>query len=575
MADCQDSGTAVVHADHSCVEAMPENSGGPVLAFVDSALSKREGSTNSASAAVARSCLFARSTTMPCRNDSQPREASVRQDDIPHVLKCMSDMNVFSGGDAAGEAAGDTANVTQQQRERDHSAVVFDVDSLRAAFTAVRHAFPPHWRHCLAIKSCPLAFVIEEALDAGLGIEAASLVELYMALAHGCPADMVAFDSPAKTHEELELALSQGVLVNANSFDELDRIDTILRRKEAAPGANASATTARVGIRFNPLVGAGTISELSVSVPTSKFGVPATLSNIRAAVEAFRKWPWLIALHAHVGSQGCSLDQLTEGVATLCSIADTVDGEVGKGRVTLLDIGGGLPANYDSDEVSPSFNEYATALRKSAPTLFENTQRTVMTEFGRALVAKSALTVSVVEYVRHNVPEQSPAEEEERDATDTPPRRKPTKDGSFADASDDEARKSPMSTIHQTLVTHVGADLFVRASYCPGKYCHRLSMHGRTGKSLGGTFVLTDVAGPLCFQGDYVTRGSSLPRAASGDLVVVRDTGANTLSLFSRHCSRRLTAVYGYARDGDGQLCVRLVKEKESVRDVARFWGAR
>ncbi|CAM9445232.1 unnamed protein product, partial [Laminaria digitata] len=458
-------------------------------------------------------------------------------------------------------------------RERNHSAVVFDVDALRAAFAAVRQAFPPHWRHCLAIKSCPLAFVIEEALEAGLGIEAASIVELYMALAHGCPADMVAFDSPAKTHEELEMALSRGTLVNANSLDELDRIDAILRRQEAAAGANAPLTSARVGIRVNPLVGAGTISELSVSVPTSKFAVPATPSNILAMIEAFRRWPWLIALHTHVGSQGCSLDQLAEGIATLCSIADTVDGELGKGRVALLDIGGGLPANYGSDEVSPSFDDYAAVLRKAAPSLFENTQRAVVTEFGRALVAKSALTVSVVEYVRHNVPEQSTAKE---DVTDTDPAGTTNiKEGSVAAISDVEVRISSGSPVEQTLVTHVGADLFLRSSYCPGKYCHRLSMYGKMGKPLGGKFASTDVAGPLCFQGDYVARGSSLPRATPGDLLVVHDTGANTLSLYSRHCSRRLTAVYGYARDEDGQISVRLVKGKESVQDVARFWGAR
>ena len=241
--------------------------------------------------------------------------------------------------------------------------------------------------------------------------------------------------------------------------------------------------------------------------------------------------------------------------------------------MALLDIGGGLPVNYGSDEVSPSFDEYAAVLRKAAPSIFENTQRTVVTEFGRALVAKSALTVSVVEYVRRNVPDHGTAEE---DMTDTESAAtKTAKNGSIVAASDIEVPKPSSSPVHQTLVTHVGADLFLRSSYCPGKYCHRLSMYGKMGKPLGGTFVSTDVAGPLCFQGDYVARGSRLPRATPGDMLVVHDTGANTLSLFSRHCSRRLTAVYGYTRDEDGQIRVRLVKGKESIQDVARFWGAR
>ena len=126
---------------------------------------------------------------------------------------------------------------------------------------------------------------------------------------------------------------------------------------------------------------------------------------------------------------------------------------------------------------------------------------------------------------------------------------------------------------YQTLVVHVGADLFLRTSYCPGKFSHRLSVHSRKGTPLGGPLKTTDVAGPLCFQGDYVARGVKLPRVGPGDLLVLRDTGANTLSLFSRHCSRRSPSVYGFTRDEDGKVCVRLVKEKESIRDVARFWG--
>lgn len=510
--------------------------------------------SSSNSPTAARACLFPVSSAgdPEC---STARVASVRQQDIPDVLKRMSEMQIFSSS-AGNSKTGDEVDPRLREesptaREADHSAVVFDVDALRAGFAAAKHAFPPHWRHCFAMKSCPLPIVTQEALDAGLGIEAASFVELYMALAHGCPADLVAFDSPAKTNEELKMALGRGTLVNANSLVELDRIDAIIKKQ-------GGGTTARVGIRLNTLIGAGSIAEMSVSVSTSKFAVPTTPANILAVVDAFRKWPWLVALHTHVGSQGYSLAQLAQGIAALCRIADAIDGELGKGRVTLLDIGGGLPANYDSDDVSPAFSEYATALKHAAPSLFENTGRVVVTEFGRALVAKTAMTVSTVEYVRSNTCDETSAVEEGQ----------ATKTGV---ANVDTCSSSPD---HQTLVTHVGADLFLRTSYCPGKYCHRLSMHSRDGTPLGGPSIRTDVAGPLCFQGDYVARDVSLPRATPGDLVVARDTGANTLSLFSRHCSRRSPAVYGYVKGADGSVCVRLVKEKESVRDVARFWGA-
>lgn len=556
---------AITSVDSSSLGVSTSNSDDIVLLpSVEDVLSP--GRNHRQDAANSRPALFGHESCVTC----ETRAASVRSEDIPEVLQHVSEMLVCARSTHAPGITETVRSVLPQDPDR--SAVVYDVDALRAGFNSVRRAFPTHWKHCFALKACPLAFVIDEARSGQLGIETASFVELYMALAHH-PQGLVVFDSPAKTSEELEMALGRGVLVNANSLDELDRIDAILQRQavegKTAAGATPARKSARVGIRLNPLVGAGAISELSVSVPSSKFGVPATPDNVRKVVDAFRRWPWLVALHVHVGSQGCPLHQLAKGIASVCDIADAVDGELGKGRVSLLDIGGGLPANFDSDEVSPTFDEYSALLRSAAPSLFDNTERTVVTEFGRSLAAKTALTVSTVEYVRSNMinaEHQTEAEPVSASVQDA---------GSKYATDGDDTVEGVSSPKYQTLVTHIGADLFLRSSYCPLKFSHRLSMYGPKGEPLPGPLVKTDVAGPLCFQGDYVTRGWSLPRASPGDLVVVHDSGANTLSLFSRHCSRRAPAVYGYIRDGDGRVVVRLIKEKETVQDVARFWGAR
>ena len=463
-------------------------------------------------------------------------------------------MSSYDGARGSSEEAG------ARGQESDDLVMLFDVDALRSSFASLCEAFPPHFKHCLAVKACPLAFVIDEALDAGIGIEAASFVELYVGFARGCPPDLAVFDSPAKTNEELEMSLASGALVNANSLDELDRIALILQRQEVGEGnSEGNPTAARVGVRLNPLVGAGDIAAFSVSVPTSKFGVPTTPENILAVVEAFRRWPWLIALHAHVGSQGFSLVQLGDGIATLCRIADVVDSELGKGRVALLDIGGGLPANYDSEDVTPSFAEYAATLKRAVPSLFENTDRVVVTEFGRAVLAKTAMVVGTIEYIRDNTAaEQWSKGDGDRDVHDH---------------GDDVVETQASPAGYQTLVTHLGADLFMRTTYWPKKFSHRLSIYGRDGNPLGTPLVKTDVAGPLCFQGDYMARGLQLPRATQRNLVVVHDTGANTLSVFSRHCSRPSPRVFGYARDSEGKIYLRMVKDKETIQDVARFWG--
>lgn len=96
-----------------------------------------------------------------------------------------------------------------------------------------------------------------------------------------------------------------------------------------------------------------------------------------------------------------------------------------------------------------------------------------------------------------------------------------------------------------------------------------------------------NVAGPLCFGGDMIGRGVVLPRMARGDFVVVHDSGSNTMSMFSRHCSRPAPAVYGYrvkeetaenagnepVADEDDDVLLTVLKTAETPEDVMRFWG--
>ncbi len=152
--------------------------------------------------------------------------------------------------------------------------IAYDLDALHTGFDSLVQAFPLHFLHCYAIKAAPMGFILQAAIQAGLGLEAASILEVGNALLHGCPPEKIVFDSPAKTYKELDFALSKGIHINANTLEELDRIASIL-------SATSSSTfpPPSIGLRINPLVGAGTIQELSVATATSKFGVPLTLDT--------------------------------------------------------------------------------------------------------------------------------------------------------------------------------------------------------------------------------------------------------------------------------------------------------
>jgi diaminopimelate decarboxylase len=314
---------------------------------------------------------------------------------VSGVLQAMIESSLLaSGTDEAQPATPDIESLAAAAEAAAASklAVIYDMDALHAAFADVKSAFPDHFVHCLAIKCAPLAFVTREAVAAGLGVEAASFGEATLALASGCPPDRIPFDSPAKTVAELRWALEAGLAINADSLAELERIDAIVKAR-TQPSASV------VGLRVRPVIEGNSEARYAVSRADSKFGHPIHAAEGRAdAVDAFRRYPWLRALHCHVGSVGCSIDMLARGAAELVALADEVDAALGDGRVAALDIGGGLGVSLASDAVAPTFSEYAAALRGAAPSLFERMDRRVYTEFGRALMMKSGWIVAQVEH---------------------------------------------------------------------------------------------------------------------------------------------------------------------------------
>jgi diaminopimelate decarboxylase len=398
--------------------------------------------------------------------------------------------------------------------ERVQAVVFHDLGRVRARIQAVKACFPAGALHTVAVKANPLVEVLKAVVDAGAGLEAASIEEVHLALAAGCPAGRLVFDSPAKTVDEIRTALALGVHLNADNLVELERI------------AKLRATTSSrsvVGLRVNPEVGEGAIAITSVAGRTSKFGVPLG-ANEDAIARAFEAHDWLTALHVHVGSQGAGLPMLVAGVARVARLVADVNLRLGEARVTTLDIGGGLPVAYRATDAPPTLEAYVAALREAAPAMFEPRLQLV-TEFGRAVHATAGYAASRVEYVK--------------------------------DAGGD-----------RLAVIHLGADFLLRAAYQPEHWSHELAVLDPAGRVKQGSAEPWTIVGPLCFGGDVIARSVLLPPIQPGDFVLVRDVGAYTLGMWSRHCSRGLPLVLGC--DGD-ELSV--LKAHETPEQVVSFWS--
>ncbi|GAA2461790.1 diaminopimelate decarboxylase [Streptomyces glaucus] len=393
-----------------------------------------------------------------------------------------------------------------------------DLDGVARTVGALRAAFPGSLSvlHAFAAKANSLVPVLAELREHGMGCEVATGGELARALAAGFPPERIVFDSPAKTRAELEWALELGVAINADNFQELDRIDSILAGRDPA---------SRIGVRVNPQVGGGTIAAMSTATRTSKFGIPLSDPDSRREVlRAFRDRPWLTWVHTHAGSQGCPLDLMARGVAEAVAFADEVNRVLGRRQVTGIDIGGGLPVNFADDEVTPGFGTYVDLLRAHAPDLFSG-RYGIVTEFGRAVLAKNGFTAAYVEYTK-------------------------------------TAGGRPIA------LTHAGVQVATRTVFAPEAWPLRITAHAPDGGAKHGSPVRQDIAGPACFAGDLLARDRALPLLEPGDLVVLPDTGAYYFSTPFHYNSLPEPAVYGVRVDGDGRVDFTLVRPAQDPYEL-------
>ncbi|MFF7655455.1 diaminopimelate decarboxylase [Streptomyces sp. NPDC007983] len=408
---------------------------------------------------------------------------------------------------------------------------LLDVTGIRAAAAELRAAFDEVVApgtpvlHAFAVKAAALVPVLRLLTDEGLGCEVASPGELALARAAGADPGRIVLDSPAKTPAELREALDLGIAVNADNPQELARLDALV---------GAAFPRSPLGLRVNPQVGGGSIDALSTATATSKFGV--ALRDVGArdwVVRAFAERPWLTRLHAHVGSQGCPLELMAAGVQAAYELAEEINETIGRRQIDTLDIGGGLPVNFTSDEITPSYREYARLLRATVPGLLDG-RYGLVTEFGRSLLAKSGVVLARVEYAK-------------------------------------SAGGRPIA------VTHAGAQLATRTVFAPTSWPLRVATYdadGRPKRTGPDGPVTQDIAGPCCFAGDLVAENRALPELAAGDLVALLDTGAYYFSNHFAYNSLPRPGVYGFAPSTDGVRFAEVRKPQTVAEIVAESGGA-
>ena len=228
--------------------------------------------------------------------------------------------------------------LTQIARAHGTPTWVYGAGTLRTRFRRLRAAMPGVAIH-YAVKALDHLAILAILAEEGAGADVVSAGELIRARRAGIPPDRIIFSGVGKTAPDLALALDHDIAqINVESAEELHLLSAI---------AAARGTRARVALRINPDVDAGTHAKISTGRAGDKFGIPiAQAASLYAEAAAL---PGITAqgLAVHIGSQ---INRTAPFTAAYTRLADLVRQLRQTGhRVATLDCGGGLAIPYNGE----------------------------------------------------------------------------------------------------------------------------------------------------------------------------------------------------------------------------------
>lgn len=355
---------------------------------------------------------------------------------------------------------------------------------------------------CYAVKANGNLAILNLLARLGSGFDIVSGGELARVIAAGGDAKKVVFSGVGKTEAEMRYALEQDILCfNVESEPELERLNQV---------AGSMGKVARISIRINPDIDAGTHPYISTGLKQNKFGIP-----IERAPEVYKYAASLpnLAIHGvdcHIGSQLTEIAPFLEAADKLLALID----ELAAAGINIqhLDVGGGLGVNYN-DETPPHPSEYATALKQK----LQDRDLTLMFEPGRAIMANAGILATKVEYLK---------------------------------AGEDR---------HFAIVDAAMNDLIRPSLY--SAWMNIMPVN----RALSRTAQRYDVVGPICETGDFLGKDRELA-IEPGDYLVVRSAGAYGFSMASNYNARSRAAEV--LVDGEQP---HLVREREPLASLWQF----
>ena len=314
----------------------------------------------------------------------------------------------------------------------------------------------------------------------GAGADVVSGGELARALHAGIAAADVVFSGVGKSPAELRAALAAGIgQINVESAEELDTLSAL---------ADGMGRTARVALRVNPDVDAGTHAKITTGRAENKFGIAYADAPALYARAAGLPGIAPVGIALHIGSQILAMAPYR---AAYARAAELVRALRAAGRaVHTVDCGGGLGIPYRGEPAAAP-----AALAGAIRAALGGLDLALTVEPGRWLAGPAGLLLASVVLTKH-----------------TGARRFVVLDA----AMNDLVRPSMYDAWHG--IVPVSAVDAVSPPH------------------------LADVVGPVCESGDTFARSRALPSLAPDARVAILDAGAYGSVMSSTYNARPLAA---------------------------------
>lgn len=372
----------------------------------------------------------------------------------------------------------------------------------------VRDAFLDKFPNTYALyasKALSIAAVYEKVMAAGMSIDVVSRGEMYVALHAGVPAERIHVHGSNKTILDITYALEQGI-----THFTIDNMREISLLSGLAAEYNREVD---VLLRIVPQVVGGAHAAIQTGGVDTKFGFPTHddtyLDAVRATLEA--EHLQLKGIHCHVGSQIQDPTLFINTVKTMVRFMDTIRQETGY-TTDVLNIGGGFGVAYlDEDE----YLDFAQTMEQVMETLVEEVEARglplpkIGIEPGRWLVANAGATLYEVGTVKE------------------------------------------VSGVRTFVSVDGGMTDNIRPALYDAEYEVVAATRMNEEKTLEAKIV-----GACCESGDIISNRSLIPPVTTGDLLLVKATGAYNFSMASNY-NQMLRPAVVFVKDGAHRLVVR------------------